>query len=123
MPPEVRRYDYRDETPGDGLRLVEVQGKIARGEAAYQALVLICNSVQIDIPQFFVLADKYGGQDAVKEAIKMHGSDYLLHLITDLREKEEASDPTLAEYHEGWLVTLDNKKVEREEALRSSNHG
>ena len=117
---EKRLFNFRDDSRDFDFRLVKVQREIARGEVAYQELLLLCNSVNIDIPQFNALAKQYGGQDAVKEAIKRHGSDYQLHLVVSLQEEEEASDPTLKEYHEGWLATLDRIKEDREEALRRS---
>jgi len=120
MPPEITRYDYRDEKLEDRLRLVTLQQKIANGEAEYQELLSICNSVHIDIPQFNELAQKFGGPDAVKGAIRDHGSDYLLYLIAALHEKEEASDPTLAAYHEGWLAARE-EAVERRAAERAAD--
>lgn len=117
------RYDYRVNLPGDDLRLEKVQRQIAKGEAGYQQLLALCSSVQIDIPRFFELANQYGGQDAVKEAIRNHGSDYELHLIVSAQEEEEARDPNLKTYHDGWLAHREEEVAGREEALQRSKHG
>ena len=79
---EKRLFNFRDDSRDFDFRLVKVQREIARGEVAYQELLLLCNSVNIDIPQFNALAKQYGGQDAVKEALRRSKGRYV-HTLPD----------------------------------------
>lgn len=117
----LHRFEY--DSPNYNLRLVEVQREITRREAAYQELLSLCNSVNIDSVQLNALAKQYGGQGAVIEAIRRYGTDYQLHLVVAAQEKEEASDPNLKTYHDGWLAHREEVVAGREEALQRSKHG
>lgn len=114
MPPQETRYDYRDETPGDELRLVAVVKKTRAGAAQLEKELCANGGTTSERLHKLLASHTIAEVDA---AIKRWGSDFERHLGEIIVGKPEDSRIP------GWLKKWEEAKEEREERIEEVIHG
>lgn len=114
MLPKVTRYDYRNETPGDGLRLVELE-KTTRNDAL-QLEKELCANGGTTLERLHELLALHTIAE-VNAAIMRWGIGFESHLGQADPVKPKAAEPM------GWLEEWELKEIEREEEMRKALQG